>query len=153
MKKLKIFSVLALVFLLNVASMCSNDDDDTVPVLDPAQVSATISSGSWRVTQFIDSGNDHTGNFSGYNFTFNSNGTISATNGGTTHNGTWSIDNDGSNDDSQSDLDFNIAFSSPANFAELTEDWHFNLYTPTKIILIHVSGGGGGTDYLTFEKN
>ena len=51
------------------------------------------------------------------------------------------------------DLDFNIAFSSPANFTDLTEDWNIITYTTTKIQLIHVSGGNGGTDYLTFEKN
>lgn len=153
MKKLRIFSVLALVFMLNVASTCSDDDNDTPPILNQAEVSSNISSGSWRITEFIDSGNNETNHFTGYNFVFASNGSIAASNGTNNYSGTWSITNDGSNDDSQSDLDFNIAFSSPADFAELTEDWHFTLYTPTKIILIHVSGGGGGTDYLTFEKN
>ena len=79
---------------------------------------------------------------------------LSATNGTNTYSGTWSVTSDNSNDDSPSnDLDFNIAFAAPANFADLTDDWNIISYTATKIQLIHVSGGGGGTDYITFEKN
>ena len=79
---------------------------------------------------------------------------LSATNGTNTYSGTWSVTSDNSLDDSPSnDLDFNIAFSTPANFADLTDDWNIISYTATKIQLIHVSGGGGGTDYITFEKN
>lgn len=51
------------------------------------------------------------------------------------------------------DIDFNIFFSSPADFAELTEDWDIISHTASKIELKHVSGGNGGTDLLTFEKN
>ena len=51
------------------------------------------------------------------------------------------------------DIDFNIFFSAPADFAELSEDWDIISHTASKIELIHVSGGNGGTDLLTFEKN
>lgn len=54
---------------------------------------------------------------------------------------------------SSGDIDFNIFFASPADFAELTEDWDIITHSATKIELIHVSGGNGGTDLLTFEKN
>jgi predicted nucleotidyltransferase len=50
------------------------------------------------------------------------------------------------------DIDFNIAFSSPSDFEELSEDWEIISQTATKIELRHVSGGGGGTDLLTFGK-
>ncbi len=50
------------------------------------------------------------------------------------------------------DIDFNIFFASPADFAELTEDWDIISHTASKIELKHVSGGNGGTDLLTFEK-
>ena len=53
----------------------------------------------------------------------------------------------------QHDLDFNIAFATPANFTELTEDWNIVSYSSTTISLIHVSGGNGGTDTLVFTKN
>ena len=87
-------------------------------------------------------------------FTFANAGVLTASNGANTYNGTWSVTSDNSGDDSPSnDLDFNIGFSAPSNFAELTEDWNILERTDTKVRLVHVSGGNGGTDYLTFEKN
>jgi len=154
MKKLKLIPILAMLFMLNVASMCSSDDDNTPATVDPTPVINTAQSGTWRITLFNDSGTNETSNFTGYNFTFASGNVLTATNGTNTYNGTWSVTSDTSGDDSPSnDLDFNIAFSSPPDFEELTEDWNIITYTTTKIQLIHVSGGGGGTDYLTFEKN
>jgi hypothetical protein len=61
--------------------------------------------------------------------------------------------NNNSNDDSLDDLDFTISFASPDNFTELSEDWKVLSRTDSKIELKHVSGGNGGTDLLTFEKN
>lgn len=156
MKKIKLISVFALLFMLNVASTCSNDDN-TPPQstsVDPTPVINTVNTGNWIVTLYNDSGNVETTNFSNYIFTFGPGNVLTAVNGGTTVTGTWSVTSDNSNDDSPSnDLDFNIAFSAPANFADLTDDWNIISYTATKIQLIHVSGGNGGTDYLTFEKN
>jgi hypothetical protein len=54
---------------------------------------------------------------------------------------------------SSDDLDFNISFASPPDFEELSDDWDFISQSSSKIELIDVSGGNGGTDYLTFEKN
>jgi len=68
--------------------------------------------------------------------------------------GTWSVSTDDSNDDNPSnDLDFNIAFGSPADFLDLTDDWDVTTYSSTTISLIDVSGGNGGTDVLIFTKN
>lgn len=155
MKKLKLIPFLAVLFMLNVASMCSNDDNsNSSSSQDPTPVINTANQGTWRVTLFDDSGNIETSNFTGYNFTFGGSNVLTATNGTNTYTGTWSVTSDDSGDDSpSSDLDFNIAFSSPANFTDLTEDWNIISYTSTRIQLIHVSGGNGGTDYLTFEKN
>lgn len=156
MKKIKLISVFALLFMLNVASTCSNDDDTPQQSIsvDPTPVINTVNAGNWRVTLYKDSGVVETDNFANYIFTFGSGNVLTAVNGATTATGTWSVTSDNSNDDSPSnDLDFNIAFSTPANFADLTEDWNIISYTATKIELIHVSGGNGGTDYITFEKN
>lgn len=152
MKKLRILPVLAVVFMLNVASMCSNDDSPNS--VDPTPVINAAASGTWRVTLFNDSGTDETSHFTGYNFTFGANNVLTATNGTNTYTGSWSVTSDDSGDDSPgNDLDFNIAFSSPADFTDLTEDWNIISYSTTEIKLIHVSGGGGGTDYLTFTHN
>ncbi len=153
MKKLILIPALFCLFMLNVASTCS--DDDSSSATDPTPIINTAVDGTWRITSFVDSGNDETNHFTGYNFTFATGNVLNATNGTNTYNGTWSVTNDNSNDDSSSnsDIDFNIAFSSPASFAELTEDWHIVSYSATTISLIHVSGGNGGTDTLIFTKN
>lgn len=117
------------------------------------EIEKNVQDGSWRVTSYIDSGVDHTNDFNGYSFTFSDNGDVIAVNGGTTVSGTWSITSSNSNDDSNDDMDFNLSFASPADFEELTDDWDIQSHTSTKIQLIDVSGGNGGTDYLTFEKN
>lgn len=150
--------VLTLCFSL-ISLSCSNDDglklnDNSIEI---NQIKNTVQSENWIITSFFDSGIDETSHFTGYNFTFNSNGTLSVTNGNETINGTWAVtDSSNSNDDSNSsdDIDFNIFFPSPANFNDdLSEDWEIVNYSASKIDLIHVSGGNGGTDTLTFEKN
>ncbi len=154
MKKLILIPALFLVFMLNIASTCSDDDTPTNSSVDPTPVINSVNTGNWRVTFFEDSGNVETTNFTNYNFTFGSGNVLTASNGTNNYTGTWSVTSDNSGDDSPSnDLDFNIGFVSPPNFEELTEDWNIISYTSTKIQLIHVSGGNGGTDYLTFEKN
>lgn len=156
MRKLTLIPLLSLIFMLNVASTCSSDDSPNSSA-DPTPVINTVTSGTWTVTFFEDDGVDETYHFTGYNFTFGTSNVLTATNGTNTYTGTWSVTNDDSNDDdspSSSDLDFNIFFASPANFNdELSDDWDILSRTDTKIELVDVSGGNGGTDYLTLEKN
>ncbi|MDI9257386.1 hypothetical protein [Flavobacterium sedimenticola] len=153
MKKLFLIPALFCLFMLNVASMCSSDDNSSSSQ-DPTPVINTATQGTWRITSYVDSGTDETNHFTGYNFTFASGNVLTATNGTNTYTGTWSVTNDNSNDDNpSSDLDFNIGFTSPANFADLTDDWDIVSYTSTTISLIDISGGNGGTDILVFTKN
>ena len=155
MKKIKSISAILFLFIVTIFSSCSDEDDIAVNnSVDPTPVINIVNNGTWRVTFYEDSSVDETSNFTGYNFSFGAGNVLSTTNGTNTYSGTWSVTSDNSMDDSPSnDLDFNIAFSAPANFADLTDDWNVISYTATRIQLIHVSGGGGGTDYITFEKN
>lgn len=152
MKTLKLIPILLCIFMLNVASMCSNDDNSVTNVIQN-QVVNTATSGTWKVTLYDDSGTIKTSNFTGYNFSFGSGNTLIAANGTNTYTGTWSVTDSNSNDDTIDDLHFNVSFNAPASFADLTDDWHIVSRTDTKIQLNDVSGGNGGTDYLTFEKN
>jgi hypothetical protein len=147
MKKL----LLPLVVLLIVGISSCSEDDSNPSVRD--DVVNTVSAGSWRITYFFDTDKEETDNFSGYSFTFNPGNVLTASNGANTYTGTWSITSSSSYDDSMDDLDFNIAFAAPEDFEELSEDWEILSRTETKIELRHVSGGNGGTDLLTFDKN
>lgn len=155
MKKLALIPMLSLIFMLNVASMCSNEDDSN-SITDPTPVVNTVNQGTWRITFYEDSGVNETANYANYIFTFGSNNVLTAANTNT-FTGSWSVTSDDSNDDSPSnDLDFNILFTTPATATfvdDLSDDWDIISYTSTKIELVDVSGGNGGTDYLTFEKN
>lgn len=158
MKNRKILYVL-LVFIISTGIISCSKDDNNTPINDTsAEIQQTrnlMISSDWIITNFNDSGQNETSNFNGYNFVFNMDGSLVATNGSNVVNGTWSIVDDSSNDDSNDndDIDFNIFFSSPDEFNELSEDWNIVSESDTRIELIHVSGGNGGTDQLTFEKS
>jgi hypothetical protein len=147
----KVNFLIGIIALAIGISSCNNDDDN-VPIQEVNVVKTTVQTGTWRITKFIDSGTDETNHFAGYNFTFNSSGVLNASNGSNSYDGNWSVTDSNSNDDSQDDLDFNINFNLTNEFEELNDDWDFISRTATKIELIDISGGNGGTDYLTFEK-
>lgn len=157
MKKLSFYFVI-LTGMLSVFTSCVEDDSPNSVSANPQPVINAASSGTWRVTYYFDTTAEETAHFNNYTFTFGSGNILIASDGTNTHAGTWSVTNDhsNSNDDSghhsSNDLDFNISFAAPANFAELTDDWDIVSYSANKIELIDVSGGNGGTDYLTFEK-
>jgi len=154
LKKIKFSLVIAMLFVLTTSSMCSSDDDNPNPTVNnPADVINIVNNGTWRITYYYDTDHEETTNFNGYNFTFGASNALTTSNGTNNYSGTWSVTDSNSNDDSISDIDFNIAFSSPAQFEELTDDWEIIEKSTTVIKLKDVSGGNGGTDYLTFTKN
>lgn len=132
-------------------SSCKKDDKEETSIQEELQ--SNIQSGSWQITKFIDSGTDETDHFAGYTFTFNASGTLIASNGNNTYEGSWSITDSNSDDDSQDDLDLNIYFNLTNDFEDLNDDWDFISQSAVKVELIDISGGNGGTDYLTFEKD
>lgn len=130
--------------LLMFASSCSKDDDASNI---STTASTTLKSGTWKISMYVDDGNDETSNFSSFNFTFANGGVVTATNSVLTATGTWSAGTDNSTPK------LNLAFTNPALFVELTEDWEILAVTNTTVSLHHQSGGGGGMDMLTFQKN
>jgi hypothetical protein len=161
MKKVFNIGLLVMLSFSLMSSMCSSDDDDGSSNNNSqqiAQIQSTAQSGTWRISNFNDSGQNETSDFNGYDFTFNSDGTLVATNGSTTVNGTWSVtDDSNSSDDSSSDddIDFNIFFAVPetSDFEDLNDDWDIVTTSSTRIELIDISGGNGGVDMLIFERN
>ena len=140
-------NIFVLLAILTVAILSCSKDDDNSSTVSPGNVSNTVTSGTWRITYYWDSDHDETSDFSGYTFTFASGGVLTAVKSGTTVTGSWST----GTDDSKTELV--ISFASPASFIEISDDWEVIEMTSTRIKLRDVSGGNGGTDYLTFEKN
>lgn len=155
-------SKIKLAFLLLAISSfifaCSSDDSgDSNNNSNSEQVENFVQSGTWRITRFVDSNQDETSDFNGYSFTFNDDGSLVASNGTNSITGTWSVmdDSSSSDDDSNDDDDFIIFFPVPdsSDFEDLNDDWDILSVSENKIELRDVSGGNGGTDLLTFEKN
>ena len=144
----------SILFVLSLGMISCSENGETGPdLLSRQQLEDNMNSGNWRITKFVDSGNDETNHFSGYDFVFNENGVLESSNGTNTYSGTWSISDSNSSDDSPDDLDFNILFNLTNDFEDLNDDWDILSVTASKIELVDVSGGNGGTDFLTFEKN
>lgn len=150
------YSFLILLSISLMSATCSSDDDPINNNDNEIQlIKNNVENDTWKITSFIDSGQDESNHFTGYNFTFESNGNLIANNGSNVASGTWSVTNSNSNDDSSNsnDIDFNILFQSPTDFTDLSEDWNIVSQSSSKIELIHISGGNGGTDTLIFQKN
>ncbi|GAB5400006.1 MAG: hypothetical protein Aureis2KO_15910 [Aureisphaera sp.] len=165
--KLKWSAILVLGIFMGLATSCSKEDSadnnsqNNNSSSSVEQVKSIAQSGNWQVTYFWDTDSDETNDFAGYTFRFNNDGSLVATNGSTTMNGTWSVEDDDSNssgdsdsNDSTDDDDFNIFFPVPDtnDFEDLNDDWDIVSISDNRIELTDVSGGNGGTDFLTFEK-
>lgn len=157
-KEIYLYVILMLSFSLLSTTCSSDDDNNNGNSQEIAQIVSTVESGTWRIISYIDSGQDETNDFIGYDFTFANNGTLTADNGTDTINGTWSVTDDSNSSNSsnsESDIDFNIQFPVPesSDFEDLNDDWDIVSYNNTTISLIDISGGNGGTDTLVFQKN
>lgn len=154
--KTKIMLILIIALYGYALAGCSSDDSSKNDDQTVQQIAQIVENGNWRITYFVDSGENETGDFTGYSFSFNNDGTLIAENGSNTISGTWSVSDSSSSDDDNGadDKDFNIFFNVPTdhNFDDLIDDWDIVSTSNSKIELVDVSGGNGGTDYLTFEK-
>lgn len=106
-----VISVVVLAF-----SSCSKSDNSN-----PATTNLT---GAWRVSLYFDN-SDETTLFTGYGFSFNNNGQVTATNGSDTKTGTWST----------TSTKFIIDFGIQAPFDKLNDDWLIEEKTSASIKL------------------
>lgn len=121
------------------------------------QINKAAIEGTWVVSSYIDDGDDETADFTTFRLDFLDDGILNGTDllssNSNPYVGSWSVTDSNSNDDdSLEDLDFNINFAVGNKLDDLSDDWDIISYTDTEIKLIDVSGGGGGTDYLTLTK-
>lgn len=113
-----------------------NGNDDLTTIL---------SDGLWIVASYTEDADDQTANYTGYELNFNINGTVLASNGANTNNGTWSVFSSGN----QMTLDFGTNMP----FDEFNDDdWDVISVSSTEVVIRDISGGNGGTDTLTLQK-
>ncbi|MGB5275285.1 MAG: hypothetical protein WBN39_14615 [Flavobacteriaceae bacterium] len=155
--KLKDLLPIPIILISMVIASCSKEESNATNETDPLDndaIKSAMANGSWQISYYYDTDTEETAEFMGFVFTFNADGILNATDGNTALSGAWSIeDSDNDTADTMDDYtEFNILFSSPPKFTDLSDDWEIKSYSANKIELIDVSGGNGGTDYLTFEK-
>ncbi|WP_197052689.1 hypothetical protein [Psychroserpens sp. Hel_I_66] len=104
-----------------------------------------LADGLWIVASYTEDTDDQTSNYIGYELNFNLSGTVSASNGSNSNNGTWAILSSGN----QMALDF----GSDMPFQEFNDDdWDVISISTTQVTIQDVSGGDGETDTLIFQK-
>ncbi len=101
--------------------------------------------GLWIVASYTEDADDQTSDYAGYELDFNMDGTVSASNGSNTNNGTWSVFSSGNQ--------MTLNFGTDMPFEEFNDDdWDVISVTSTEVVIQDVSGGGGGTDTLKLQK-
>jgi len=146
-------NLLAISLTMGLIFFSCSEDNEPLTGQDKNRLEEILQAGIWKVTRFEDSGKDETSHFGGYDFVFGSNKSLTAENGVNRMEGSWSIMDQSSDDDSPDAPELVILFSDSGIFEELNEDWDIVSYAQNLVELIHVSGGNGGTDYLTFERD
>jgi hypothetical protein len=139
MKKLFLFSLLFKALMFPLA--CTSGSNTSV------NAGQVVSSGTWRVTLFTDSGNDLTSNFSGYSFTFISGGILIAVQGSITKNGIWSV----STSSNKFNIDMGVKDNSNKPLGDLTNDWQIISSSATEVKL--KDNNAGSNEFVTFSKN
>lgn len=104
-----------------------------------------LTNGTWHVSYYFDD-SDETLNYKGYNFTFNSNETVTVVKEKNTIAGNWSTFVNNSQDI------FLLKFDD-SKLEELEEDWKITEFTTKKVRLTNKSSSDGVTDHLYFTKN
>lgn len=134
MKLLKALSVILVAHTL-LSSTCSKNDD----VVSPG-TGGNIA-GSWKVSYYWDNTKDETAKFSGYAFTFNSNGQLTAVKGSNTVTGSWT----------ETSSKLIIDFGADPVLSDMNDDW---LKTEKTITTIKVKDDNPARDErLEFVKN
>ena len=125
---MKLLSKLSLsVFILLVFfSSCKKDHSTPATTTTGTDPSVVAAQGTWSVSSYIQKTEDKTSSLSGIVFTFSSDGSVSASNGGTIVTGTWSSSKGGITyyGGPPSVATFTINFVSDNNLIKISKTWN-----------------------------
>ncbi|MBC7828758.1 MAG: hypothetical protein H7122_13495 [Chitinophagaceae bacterium] len=112
-----------------------------------SSVADAVTNGTWRVTHFSERTNNETSDFTGYTFTFQSNGKVLAAKNGVIKEGNWSEST------SSQKLVIALGTKTDANkpLGELSDEWVIVSKTETKINL--ADDNSSSNELLEFTKN
>lgn len=113
---------------------------------DPQEFRDIMQAGTWYVDTFLDNGDDETGVFNGYDFTFFANETVTATNGSENVDGIWIVSVTGD------ELNFEFDMDSPLNDAD-ADDYKVLQFSETTATFIIRDSDGNIEDTLILKKN
>ena len=136
-----IIKVTVLMFVVvSALTSCKKDDSTNVN----PNATGIITSGTWSVSSYKETSEDHTDDFAGYTFTFDSNGQMTATISGVTTTGSWKMD-----DDSENELHIDLGNNSPLD--KLSKGWIIISITDTEISL--EDDNSSNNEVLQFTKS
>ncbi len=130
--------ILSGLFCAALFSACSSGSDNNP---------GAVTDGTWRVSHFSERGDDETGDFSGYVFTFAGNGSASAVKQGVNKSGSWSLNSTST----RFSIDFGPKTDANKPLGELTDDWMVLSLTDREIKL--TDDNAASAEFLTFTKN
>ena len=81
--------------ILVLLTSCSDDDDGSPDLQDGIAVNSDDFIGEWRVTRFIDDGDDDTDDLEDFTFEFRDNNDLIISNGSQSITASWSLSSDG----------------------------------------------------------
>ncbi|WP_203293664.1 hypothetical protein [Luteirhabdus pelagi] len=113
---------------------------------DPQELRNILETGTWYVDTFLDAGENETAVFYGFNFTFNSNGTVTAIGTSETVNGIWSVSVLGDI------LVFELDMDSPINDAD-DDDYETLSFSATEVTFVIRDSSNNIEDTLIFKQN
>ncbi|HUR11938.1 MAG TPA: hypothetical protein VM012_11240 [Flavitalea sp.] len=118
------FLPIALLITSTVFVSCSKNDDNSTA----ADPSSQIVMGTWKVQYYFDNA-DETSDFNNFTFTFNNDGTLTATNGTISAGGGWTVIND------DGKKKFVLTIVSTSVLQKLNDDWQIVSSSSTELKL------------------
>jgi hypothetical protein len=119
-------TIFAIVVFAGIISITSCKKESSSP---QQSVDAIITTGSWKVSSFVQPGEDMTINFQGYTFYYWKNGQMSATKDGKSIRGTWAWDS------SEQTLHMFIGTDKP--LSSINNAWEVNINSINRITLLN----------------